>query len=275
MAGLVLRVEKIKIRWIKVWRSLIAAAFFSLLAVIAVNLITNTKQQPKIGQEPENAEQDILEQKEQIEFFEARGQKGNLQIRADKHYMGEDDQYHLEGNVEIVFFEKSEGEDIFLFGNEVVYDKEGTRFQFIDRSKVQFKDLNLDVSFLEYDAEKQIFKSNHTVHFASERLSGSGKGIAYSLKGRTLELQEDIHLELLSELSPSIPVVLEGDKFSFMKRGKKGKLEGTVRITRGSSWITSDCVEFKLTANGENIRTMLFTGNVRASLEGSEANSSP
>jgi hypothetical protein len=78
MAGLVLRVEKIKIRWIKVWRSLIAAAFFSLLAVIAVNLITNTKQQPKIGQEPENAEQDILEQKEQIEFFEARGQKGNL-----------------------------------------------------------------------------------------------------------------------------------------------------------------------------------------------------
>jgi lipopolysaccharide transport protein LptA len=274
MTGIVLRVEKFKVRWIKVWRSLIALAFFSLLAVIAVNLITNTQQQPKIGQKPQKAEQDILEQKEQIEFFEARGQKGNLQIRADKHYMGEDEQYHLEGNVEIVFFEKSEGEDIFLNGNEVLYDKEGTRFQFVDKSKVRFKDLNLDVSFLEYETEKRIFKSDYPVQFDSERLSGTGKGIVYSLKERTLELKEDIHLQLLSDLSPSIPIVLEGDKFAFMKRGKKGKLEGHVHITHDSSWVTSDSVDFKLTANGENIRTMLLRGNVRASLAGDEAGSS-
>jgi lipopolysaccharide transport protein LptA len=274
MTGVVLRIEKFKIQWIKVWRSLIALAFFSLLVVIAVNLINNTKQQPKIGQEPENAEQEILEQKEQIEFFEARGQKENLQIRADKHYMGEDEHYHLEGNVEIVFFEKSEGEDIFLNGNEVVYDKEGTRFQFIDRSEVRFKDLSLDVSFLEYDAEKRVFKSDYPVQFASEKLSGTGKGIAYSLKDRKLELKEDIHLEFLSDLSASIPIILKGDKFSFLKRGKKGKLEGNVRISHNSSWVTSNCVDFKLTANGENIRTMLFTGNVRAFLEGDKASPS-
>jgi hypothetical protein len=175
MSGVVVRIEKIRIQWIKVWKSLIAVAFFSLLAVIAVNLITHTKQQPKIGHAPKNAEQEMLEQKEQIEFFEAKGQKGNLQIRADKHYMGEDNQYHLEGNVEIVFFEKSEGEDIFLYGNEVVYDKEGTKFQFVNRSRVQFKDLNLDVSFLEYDADKRMFKSNYPIRFTSETLSGSGQ----------------------------------------------------------------------------------------------------
>ncbi len=274
MAGLVIRVEKIKIKWMKVWRSLTAVAFFSLLAVIAVNLIIKTRQQPRIGQSPENAQRDILEQKEQIEFFEARGQRGNLRIRADKHYMGEDDQYHLEGNVEIVFFEKSEGEDIFLYGNEVVYDKDGTRFQFVDRSRVQFKDLSLDASFLEYDAEKQIFASNYPIHFTSEKLSGFGKSVTYFLKGRTLKINEEIYVELVSDLSPSIPIVLEGDKFSFMKRAKKGKLEGHVRITQGSSWITSECVDFKLTANEENIRTMLFTGNVRASLEGNEAGTS-
>jgi lipopolysaccharide transport protein LptA len=270
MAGIVVRIEKFKFQWIKVWRSLIAMAFFSFLVIIAINLITNTRHQPRIGQEPEDAEQEILEQKEQIEFFETRGQKGNLQIRADKHYMGEDDQYHLEGNVEIVFLEKSEGEDIILSGNEVVYDKEGTRFQFINRSKVRFKDLNLDVSFLEYDSEKQIFKSKYPVHFTSEKLSGSGKGIAYALKGRTLNLKEDIHLELLSDLSPTIPIVLEGDKFSFMKLGKKGKLEKNVRITHNNSWITSDRVDFKLTGKGENIKTMLFIGRVNAFLEGGE-----
>jgi lipopolysaccharide transport protein LptA len=244
------------------------------LAVIAVNLITNTKHQPKIGQETENAEQEILEQKEQIEFFEAEGQKGNLRIRADKHYMGEDDQYHLDGNVEIVFFEKSEGEDIFLRGDEVVYDKEGTQFQFVGRSEALFKDLALDVSFLEYDTEKRIFKSDYPVHFDSEKLSGSGKGIVYSMKGRTLELKEDIHLELISDLSPSIPIVLEGDSFSFMKRGKRGKVEGNVRMTHNRSWVTSDRIDFKLTANSENIRTMLFTGDVRALLEEGESNSS-
>jgi lipopolysaccharide transport protein LptA len=269
MAGVVVRFEKIRVQWIKLWRSAVALAFFSLLAVIAINLVINTKQQPKIGDDPENAEQDILEQKEQIEFFEARGQKGNLQIRADKHYMGEDDQYHLEGNVEIVFFEKSEGEDIFLYGDEVLYDKDGTKFQFVDASKARFKDLNLDVSNLEYHSEKRVFKSDYPIHFSSEKLSGSGRGIVYSLKNRTLALNEDIHLELLSDLSPSIPIMLEGDKFSFTKPGKKGKLEGNVRITHESSWITSSSVDFKLTVNSENIRTMLFRGNVKASLEGS------
>ncbi|MGD8538170.1 MAG: LptA/OstA family protein [Candidatus Aminicenantes bacterium] len=274
MAGVIIRVEKVRIQWIKVWKSLVAVAFFSVLTVIAVNLITNTNEQPKIGQDIENTEQEILEQKEQIEFFEARGKKGNLQIRADKHYLGEDDLYHLEGNVEIVFFEKSEGEDVFLYGDEVVYDKEGTRFQFVHGSKVRFKDLNLDVSFLEYLTEERIFKSSYPVHFSSAKLSGSGKGIVYSLKERTLELNEDIHLQLLSDLSPSAPIVLEGDRFSFMKRGKKGKLEGNVRITHNSSWVTSNCVDFKLTADGENIRTMLFTGDVRASLEGIEGSDS-
>jgi len=271
MAGLLLRIEKTKIRWIRVWRSLIAVAFFFLLAVIAVNLITNTKRQPKIGQDNEIAQQEILEQKEQIEFFEAKGQKGSLRIRADKHYMGEDDQYHLEGNVEIVFFEKSEGEDIVIRGDEMVYDKDGTRFQFVEQSNVLFKDLKLDVSFLNYDAEKRIFKSDHPVHFTSERLSGSGKGIVYSMKDKTLALEEDIRLELMSDLSPSVPIFLEGNSFSFMKRGKKGTVVGNVRMTHERSWITSDRVDFKLTANGEHIRTVLFSGYVKASLEEGES----
>lgn len=274
MRGVIVRVEKIRIQWIKLWRFLTAIAFFSCLTVISVNLITRTRQQPKIGQDSQDAAQEILEQKEQIEFFEARGQKGNLKIRADKHYMGEDEQYHLEGNVEIVFFEKSEGEDIFLYGDEVVYNKEGTKFKFVDRSTVRFKDLKLDVSYLGYDSEKQIFRSDYPVHFTSEKLSGSGKRVAYSLKERALTLDQDIHIELLSDLSPSFPIVLEGDSFSFMKRGKKGSLKGNVRITHGGSWATSDSVAFKLTANGENIRTMLFKGNVRASLEGNAADSS-
>ena len=63
MAGVIVRVERDKIQWIDVWRSLVAVAFFSVLAVIAVDLITHTKKQPKIGQDLESATQEILEQR--------------------------------------------------------------------------------------------------------------------------------------------------------------------------------------------------------------------
>ena len=55
-----------------------------------------------------------------------------------------------------------------------------------------------------------------------------------------------------------------------MKNGKKGRLEDNVYISHGSSWITSDGVNFSLTGKGENIKTMLFRGNVKASLEENE-----
>jgi lipopolysaccharide transport protein LptA len=267
MSGIVLRIEKVRIQWIKVWKSFIAVLFVTVLAVIAISLITHSKQQLKISQVSENSEVEMLEQKEQIEFFEARGQKGNLRIRADKHYLGDDDHYHLEGNVEIVFLEKSEGEDIFLYGDEVVYDKEGTKFQFVEKSQVKFKDLTIDVSSLEYDADDRMFKSEFPIRFTSERLSGSGSRMAYSLKNRDLVLDGDVHVELFSALSPVLPVVLEADKFSFAKRGKKGKLVGDVHLYHGKSWVTSDLLDFKLTANGENIRSMQFKNDVKAFVE--------
>lgn len=267
MPGIVLRIEKVRIQWIKVWKSFIAVLFVAVLAVIAISLITHSRQQLKISQVSENPEEEVLEQKEQIEFFEARGQKGNLRIRADKHYLGEDDHYHLEGNVEIVFLEKSEGEDIFLYGDEVVYDKEGTQFQFVEKSIVKFKDLTIDVSSLEYDADERMFRSDFPVRFTSERLSGSGRRMAYSLKNRDLALDGDVHIELFSELSPVLPIVLEGDKFSFTKRGKKGRLVGDVHLYHGKSWVTSDLLDFKLTANGENIRSMQFKNDVKAFVE--------
>lgn len=275
MAGIVLRIRVVRIQWINVWKSFIAVAFFGVLAVIAINLITHSRNQVKISQVPEDLGQEKLEQKEKIEFFETRGQKGNLRIRAEKHYLGEDDLYHLEGNVEIVFLEKSEGEDIFLYGDEVIYDKEGSTFQFVDESRVKFKDLTLFVSYMNYDADERQFQSAYPARFSSERLSGSSQKIMYSMKTNALALDGNVHLEIISELNPAVPIVLEGDHFSFVKKGKKGKLKGNVRLYHGRSWIVSDVLDFQLTANGEYIRSLLFKDNVKAFLEEEEKNSSP
>jgi lipopolysaccharide export system protein LptA len=146
----------------------------------------------------------------------------------------------------------------------VIYDSELTRFRFRDESQVKFKDLTLDVKSLEYNSEREVFKSDYPVSFTSERLKGSGQKMSYLQKQRKLKLEGKVHLEMITDLSPVTPVILEGKKFEFSRRGKQGKLHGNVRVMHGESRITAEAVDFQLTGKGENIKYMHFIGGVDA-----------
>ncbi|MBN1223594.1 MAG: hypothetical protein JXB23_10110 [Candidatus Aminicenantes bacterium] len=260
-------------RIVKVFQILVGIVFLGVLGIIALNLVTRSGGQLRIPRSVHERDPQKMEKKEEIDFYEARGDKENLRIRAENHYMGEDENYHLEGNVEIVFFDKSEGEDILLTGQEVIYDTEWTRFHFREKAEVRFKDLTIDVTSLEYDAEADIFRSDYPVFFNSERLVGSGQRLTYFLTSKKLELVGMVHLEMKTNLSPAVPIILEGNRFDFTKKGKQGKIDGDVRVLHGKSWVAADSVDFRLTADNENIRLMNFTGHVRASLEEGEEES--
>jgi len=261
---------------VKILKTLVLLVFLAVMALIVFNLVNNSGQRLKVAQTPEERDLQKIDKKEKVEFFEARGEKGNLQIKADRHYLGEDENYHLEGKVEIVFLDKSEGEDIYLYGDEVIYDSEWSRFRFRDKSIVKFKDLKLDVTSLEYNADKKAFKSDYPVSFTSDKLAGAGQRMTYLQKLRKLKLEGKVHLELTTDLSPTTPVIFEGDKFEFSKKGKQGKLLGDVRVKHGKSWVTAEAADFQLTGKAENIKFMHFTGGVDAVLyaqhteEGSE-----
>ena len=254
-------------RVINIFKILVGISFLAVAGIIALNLASRSGEQIKVSKLSEERDPQKQEKKEKIDFYEARGDKGNLRIKAERHYMDGDENYHLEGNVEIVFFDKGEGEDIFLNGQEVIYDSEWTLFRFRDKAEVRFKDLSIDVTSLEYDAEDSIFRSDYPVYFRSERLAGSGQRMTYSLNSKKLKLAESVHLEMITNLSPTVPVVLEGDRFEFAKKGKQGRIDGKVRVRHAESWIIADSVDFFLTANTENIRSMAFVGQVKASLE--------
>ena len=117
-------------RVVNVLKTVVVLVFFAVVAVITFNLVTHSERRLKVPQTMKKRDLQKIDKKEKVKFFEARGEKGNLQIEAEKHYLGEDENYHLEGKVEIVFFDKSEGEDIYLYGEEVLYDSERTWFRF-------------------------------------------------------------------------------------------------------------------------------------------------
>jgi lipopolysaccharide transport protein LptA len=258
-------------RVVKVLKIMVVLVFIAVVAVISFNLATHSERRLKVPQTPKKRDLQKIDKKEKVEFFEARGKRGNLQIKAEKHYLGEDDYYHLEGNVEIVFLDKSEGEDIYVNGDEVVYDPELERFQFVDKSKVRFKDLTLDVTALEYISEKKVFKSDYPVSFSSEKLTGSGRKMAYLQKLKKLKIDEGVHLEMMTNLSPTTPIILKGNTLEFVKRGKRGKLLGNVQVMHGESRITAEAMDFQLTGEGENIKYMHFTGGVDAVIHGENA----
>lgn len=251
-------------RVVKILKTLVILAFLAVVTVIALNLANHSERRLRVRQTPEKRDLKKIDKREKVEFVEARGEKENLQIRAERHYLGEDENYHLEGKVEIVLLDKSEGEDIYLNGEEVIYDSELTRFRFRDKCIVKFKDLVMAAPSLEYNAENKVFKSDYPVSFTSEKLAGDGQKMVYKQKLTKLELEGNVHLEMITDLSPTTPVLLEGDKFEFVKRGKRGKFLGNIRVLHGKSRVTAEAVDFQLTGNGENIKSMHFSGDVNA-----------
>jgi len=75
------------------------AALVVVVGLIVVYFIVHWKRRPGIPPERKEIAQQKVEVQEKVEFFDF---KGNMQINAERRYLGEDNLYHLEGNVRIV-----------------------------------------------------------------------------------------------------------------------------------------------------------------------------
>ncbi|MEE9390200.1 MAG: LPS export ABC transporter periplasmic protein LptC, partial [Candidatus Aminicenantaceae bacterium] len=187
--------KKIKFSWAKGIRLLLAAFFLIVLAVILENFVTRSRRQTDIPMKPEEITQQKIEKREKVEYLEVEGEEGKIRFRADKHYLAEDDRYHLEGSVEVVFVKRREGKDILLFGDEVIYDKEGNHFLASGKVRIEHKDLVVESVSLHYEKEKELFRCDESISFSSDRASGNAQRMTYSLKQEKIVLEEKIHLE--------------------------------------------------------------------------------
>lgn len=253
---------KITIDFTRLIRLSIVIFLCVILFLIGWNFITRSKKKPKVPIETEEITPQKVEKREEIEHFEVKGQRGNFKIRADRHFMGEDNKYHLEGNVELVFFKKSEGKDIFLYGNEIIYDEEWNHFSLIGKARVRFKDILIESSALDYESKTEVFESEQGVRFTSGSLSGSAREMIYSTKEEKIELQDNVYLKIKPRLETSFPLEVEGERFDYTHKGKIGTVEGKVRLRHGESRAWADFLEFELFTNEEQVKTMFMKGEV-------------
>ncbi|UCE41934.1 MAG: hypothetical protein JSV17_02845 [Candidatus Aminicenantes bacterium] len=247
-------------------RIISVGVFFIVLIAIGISFLMRSKRQVQIPEIAIKLDEQKIDKKEQVEFREMKKDKEYSAVTADRHYIGKDNLYHLEGNVKISFFDRSEGEDIILRGEEIIHDSEWSYFWLRGGATVEFKDLVLVSSVLEYDAEKSVFKSEMDIRFSSEKISGSAQRCEYFLREKKAELSGNVHLDLRTGNETSAPLEIDTEYFEYYTGKGRGKAEGRVELTHGKSNATSGFMEFMLSASREQIKSLFLKEGVKISL---------
>ena len=252
--------------FIKALRIAVAVLLVLVLAAIVGYFLVRSSGGVRIPVQSDDITQKAVEKKEKVELVEYKMEDESLHVKADEHYLGDDKDYHAEGNVEIVFVKEREGKDVVLYGSKVVYDKDMTRFVSSGQGRAKFKDLVVESVLLNYDNKREIFSTEEGVSFFSQKLAGSGQKMTYRMKQERLRLQGNVRLLLIpkDQSSPSLEVT--GRKLDYSEKNKKGKIEGGVELFRGESRASAEIVEFEMYPDGEQIKSLILKKNAWASI---------
>jgi len=248
----------------KIMRAGIIILLIILLAIIVRYFMIRPLGKPQVPLKTDDLTQQKIEKKDKIVHIEIKGGEESVRFKADKHYVGEDKNYHAEGNVEIIFLKKREGKDVFISGNEVVYDKDWNHFVLSGQGKVIYKDLVIESVLLHYDNTKELFSTESGVSFSSEGFSGTARKLDYLMEQEKLHLQENVHLRLRPNLETSFPLIAQGKRLEYSRKSRQGMMDGGVRLFHGESRATASILRFDLSADEENIRTLVLKGKAKA-----------
>jgi lipopolysaccharide export system protein LptA len=147
----------------KIMRAGIIVLLVILLAIIARYFIIRSLRKAQVPLKTDDLTQQKIEKKDKIVHFEIKGGEESVRFMADRHYVGEDKNYHAEGNVEIIFLKKREGKDVFIYGNEVIYDKDWNHFVLSGEGKIKYEDLVIESVSFHYDNKKELFSTESGV----------------------------------------------------------------------------------------------------------------
>lgn len=248
----------------KIMRAGIIILLVILLAIIVRYFMIRSLRKPQVPVKRDDLTQQKIEKKDKVVHFEIKGGEESVRFKADKHYVGEDKNYHAEGNVEIIFLKKREGKDVFIYGNEVVYDKDWNHFVLSGQGKVKYKDLVIESVLLNYDKKRELFSTAKGVSFSSEGFSGTAQRLDYLMEQEKLHLQENVHLRLSPNLETSFPLIAQGKRLEYSRKSRQGMMDGGVRLFHGESRATASNLKFELSEDEDNLRTLVLKGKAKA-----------
>jgi lipopolysaccharide transport protein LptA/LPS export ABC transporter protein LptC len=254
-----------KLHLAKLLRVWIVIFLLLISLIILIYFLTHWQTQPKTPIKTETIASQKIERQEKIQHFEFKGERGKIELKANKYYAGEKGLYYLEGKVEIIDFRKKEGQEVYIYSDKAVYDKDLNHVVLKGKVKAIYKDVTIESSSMEYVKQQEFFKSDHGVSFSSKKLKGSSQKIRYWSRDEKLILKGKIKLEIKPNQKFSKPLFAEGDTLEYNRKQKMGKMEGNVSVVLGKSHGSSDFLEFKLSKDEEQVKNILLKGNVKGS----------
>jgi lipopolysaccharide transport protein LptA len=263
------KLRKIKARKIGpviILRYLTLLLFAVVIIIIGINIISRSGKEAKISLIEEELKEQKVEKREEVLHFE--DEKGSLilESKANHQYLGEDGYYHMEGDVLVKFLKRAEGEDVVINGDEVLHDREGSRFILKGNAKIRFKDLVIESPYLEYENKNHVIKTDKGVSFSSGRIKGHGQNMVCWEVKKEVKIKNNVRLELIKDPENSKSIYVNGDEMFYTHKWGNGYVEGRVKLRSEGSTVRTERLEFYLPPDKEFLRSMMLKGNVRGNL---------
>lgn len=256
---------------LKVINTLRRLSFILLIAIVAIlsfNLILSISKRDKSEKALNLDTMLFAEKKEMIHFQEVReGQKEHLRVKAERHYLGEDGLFHLEGNVEIVFPRKQHGEDVAIRTDSLMYDQEFNHFWSKSPAQVEWGEVKIEAERVDYYAPEEVFEGKGKVKVKSNKWSLDAEFLQFMLKTQKIVSYGNVSFQLAAFLGSKESLVLRAQRLSYDRRTKIGLGRGGVSLQHGASQGKAEEVEFNLDAQESFIKWLKLRRGVKVQLQ--------
>ena len=261
---------------IKLMRRLWLALALAIIVLVGVNLILSISGGKGREKEVKLDDTLFLEKKEKIQFQEVRkGAKEHLRVKAERHYLGEDELFHLEGGVEVVFPRKQKGEDVVIKSDSLIYDQEFNHFWTTGKAWVKWADVEIAAGRIDYFAPEEEFAGREGVKISTANWSVTANSFRLGIKTKKFECKGEVLLELINFMSSANSLVIKAQHLTYDRRSKIGLCQGGIWLEHGESQGQARQIEFKLGAQEGFIKWLTLRGEVKLHLKNEWPGNSP
>jgi len=246
-----------------------AVSLLVIIGIIALHFLLRRPVPAESRVEPAPAVQppgEDIDRKEGVEHVLFKGDKGKIKVKADEFYLGEDKLNHLKGNVEVVDYGNTGGQEIFMLADQVDYDQDLKNFHATGRARIKDKEVLIESPSFIYDKKEEVLRTDQGVVFSSNKLKASSRTLTYRRRAQTLEFEGDLAIEVRPKIENGPPLSLFGEKFLYMRKTKIGRVDGNIRMFRGKSRGNADALIFRLTPDEQEVNYLALQGSAKATL---------
>lgn len=243
------------------------AIFLVVIGAIGYFLLLSPGRQ-KISEPPPSpphlkAEDLLVEQQIGLKFIEFRGDRGRIEIKAERHVAMKDGLYRLEGGVLIHDFGRHQGLESWVSCDEAQYDQDWRQIIFLGNVKVKRQGLELEADKITYAREAQLMEAQGNVKIQFKKIRGQAENLIYFPHEEKLKLSQNVKIEFKPPDSDQLPFRIEGQNLFLERKKSWGRLEGQVRFSHGHNFGEAGWLEFFLSEDEQFLRHLEMGDQVK------------